>query len=111
MGNRESFILDKSKIIMEVVKMVESSKMRIISEEEIPVKVARRSAEWIDLFKKIPKGKAWETSEEELKVTASSVKLMVKRLIDRGLLPDSYHVIQRTKPDGKKIIYIANSAK
>jgi len=91
--------------------MTEPIKMRIISEEEVPGKIAKRSAEWLEMFKKIPKGKAWETSEEELKVTMSSVKVMVKRLIEKGHLPDSYRVIQRTKPNGKKIIYVINSAK
>lgn len=82
----------------------------MIGEEEIPGRVRRRTAQWLRLLKKIPRGKAMVTSEKELGVKASSVKLIVDRYVKNNLLPKGYNVITRTT-GGALTIYIVNSAK
>jgi len=86
-------------------------KMRLIDEKEVPGRIKRKSAEWLELLKKIPKGKVWVITEEEAGVKATSIKTMVNRLKAIGELPDSYKAIQRTGKGGKVTIYIINSAK
>jgi len=83
--------------------------MRLIDEKEVPGKIKKKSAEWLELFKKIPKGKAWVITEEEAGVKATSIKTMLNRLKGIGELPDSYKAVQRTGKGGKVTIYIINS--
>lgn len=84
--------------------------MRLINEEKIPGRIKKKSAEWLKMFLKIPKGKAWVVTEEEAGVKATSIKTMVNRLKAIGELPSSYKAIQRTRKDGKVTIYVINSA-
>ena len=48
--------------------------MHLIDEKEVPGRIKRKSAEWLELFKKIPKGKAWVITEEEAGVKAKKAK-------------------------------------
>jgi len=84
--------------------------MRFIGVDQIPRKRAKRTEEWLVLLKKIPKGKAWVTTEKELGVSAVSVKTIVNRYVRNGLIPKGYKVMQRTV-DGKLTIYILNESK
>jgi len=84
--------------------------MRLIDEKAIPGRMKKKSAEWLKVFLKIPKGKAWAVTEEEAGVKAVSIKTMVNRLKKIGELPSSYKAIQRTRKNGKVTIYVINSA-
>jgi len=83
--------------------------MRLIDEKAIPGRIKKKSAEWLKVFLKIPKGKAWAITEEEVGVKAVSIKTMVNRLKQIGELPSSYKAIQRTRKNGKITIYVINS--
>lgn len=85
-------------------------KMQIIDEKDIPMRIKRKSAEWLEMFLKIPKGKAWVLTEEEAGVKAVSIKSAVNRLKAIGELPDSYRAIQRTGKGRKVVVYILNAA-
>lgn len=84
--------------------------LKFISEDALPVKMKRRSLEWLKLLKKIPEGQAMVTSPKELGVSGSSIKIMVARLRRTGQLSSNYYVTQRTMGD-KTTIYIVHSAK
>ena len=84
--------------------------MRLINEKAIPGRIKKKSAEWLKMFLKIPKGKAWVVTEEEAGVRATSIKAMVNRLKRIGELPSSYKAIQRTRRNGKVTVYVINSA-
>ena len=83
--------------------------MQIIDEKDVPVRIKRKSAEWLEMFLKIPKGKAWVVTEKEAGVKAVSIKAIVNRLKAIGELPDSYRAAQRTGKDGKVTVYVLNS--
>lgn len=85
--------------------------MRLIDEKEIPYRIKKKSRQWLIMLKKIPVGKAWVVTEEEVGVKAVSLKSMVNRLKKEGMLSDNYVVSQRTGKDGKITIYVANSSK
>lgn len=89
---------------------MKQKKMQIIDEKDVPVRIKRKSAEWLEMFLKIPKGKAWVLTEEEAGVKAVSIKSIVNRLKAIGELPDSYKAAQRTGKDGKVTVYVLNSA-
>ena len=86
------------------------SELKFISEAEIPIKVKRKSVEWLNFFKQIPEGKALVVTEKELGVSGSAVKTMVARLKQSGQLSSSFYISQRTVGD-KATLYIVNSAK
>ena len=89
--------------------MEKAQKMRLVDEKELPIRMKKKSGEWLQAFQKIPKGKAWILTEEEAGVKASSIKIMVARLKKLGLLSNNYKVVQRTVK-GKITIYVINSA-
>ena len=88
--------------------MEKASKMRLINENELPIRMKKKGAEWLQAFQKIPLGKAWVLTEEEAGVKASSVKIMLARLVKLGMLPKNFKVRQRTVK-GKVTIYVINS--
>lgn len=79
-------------------------------EDKVPVRITTRSEEWASFLKKIPQGKAFETSRKELGVTASSIKSTIDRLMTTGQLPSTYYIRQHKAKDGTDKIYIVNSA-
>jgi hypothetical protein len=87
------------------------SNLKLIEEHDMPC--ARRSKkaydQWLENILKIPKGKAWIMSEDEAGSYAA-VRMMVKSLKQKGRLPLNIIVRLRTI-EGKKLIYIVNSAK
>lgn len=85
--------------------------LKLIAEDELPIKVKRKSAEWLRFFIQIPEGKALVATEKELGVTGTSVKAMVARLIQRKQLPSTFYVSQRTGDDNKVTLYIVHAAK
>lgn len=89
--------------------MERTQKMRIIDEKEIPVKIKKRGDQWLQLFLKIPLGKAWVVTEEEAGVKATSVRMMVTRLQKIGELSSNYRTMTRTVK-GKVTVYVINSA-
>jgi hypothetical protein len=82
--------------------------MKLIDENEIPGKLKRKGNEWLEILRKIPKGKAWAVTEEEAGIKAVSMRMMVTRLKKIGELPSNYKTMQRTVK-GKVTIYIINS--
>ncbi len=84
--------------------------MKLIDEDKLPVKIKKRTDEWVKLLLKIPKGKAWVVTEKDIPTSADNIKTMVTRLTSKGLIPKSFRVVQRTK-EGKTTLYIINSAK
>lgn len=85
-------------------------RMQFIDEKDIPVRIKRKSAEWLEMFLRIPKGKALVLTEREAGVKAISIKTMVNRLKAIGELPDNYSAIQRKGKDGKITVYVLNSS-
>lgn len=83
--------------------------MKLIDEKEIPGRIKKKGGEWLQVFLKIPKGKAWVVTEEEAGVKATSIKTIVNRLKDIGELSKNYKAIQRTIK-GKITVYVINSA-
>jgi hypothetical protein len=92
------------------VEKEKASKMRLINEEDVPIKLKKKGSEWLQAFQKIPRGRAWALTEEEAGVKASSIKIMVARLKKLGLLSPHYKVAQRTIKD-KLTVYVINSIK
>jgi hypothetical protein len=82
--------------------------MKFIEESAVPGRSNRKAEEWVALFKKIPKGKAWVISEKDLGVSATSVKTVVNRYMKDGRLPKEYAVRQRSKGDSITV-YIIHS--
>lgn len=83
--------------------------MKLIDEQAIPGKVHRKTEQWLNQLKDIPAGKAWAVTEDDLGVTPTSLKITVRRLVEKKLLPKTYRVMQRTV-NGKLILYVVNSA-
>jgi hypothetical protein len=89
--------------------MEKSTKMHLIDENEIPGRLKRKGNEWLQAFLNIPRGKAWTLTEEEAGIKATSVRMMVTRLVKIGELPSTYKTMQRTVK-GKMTVYVINSA-
>jgi len=77
---------------------------------EVPQKQFAKTREWLEVLKRIPRGQAWNTTEDELGITVSSMRISVQRYIKGGLLPKDFKVIQRTV-GGILRVYIMNGAK
>lgn len=90
--------------------MEKPSKLNLIDETAIPGRVKKKHAQWLELLKMIPQGKAYAVTEADLGVKAISVKTIVNRMVETGEIPKSYSVLQRTV-NGKITVYIVNSAK
>ncbi len=102
---------------MSIIKMVEESRkkgklklkfedLELVDESQVPIRT--RSWEYLDLFKKIDKGKALAIPAGA--ASASTLREAVKRLVQTGQLPSSYKFTVRKDGDGKEVSYIINSA-
>ena len=86
--------------------------LKLIEESDMPrAHVGRPSVygAWLEQILKIPKGQAWIMTEEEAG-SYGALRAMLKILKRKGRLPKNFVVRLRTV-DGKKMIYIVNSAR
>lgn len=90
------------------MKLEKTAKLNLIEESEVPGRAKKRSEEWLQLFKKIPKGKALVLTQDEYGVKPITVAYMVSKFKRTGDLPASYKAIRRTVK-GKNTIYVLNS--
>jgi predicted site-specific integrase-resolvase len=61
----------------------------------------------MELLKKIPKGKAMVTTEDEIGAKGGTVRSLVARYIKAGKIPPTFTVVKRSE-DQDETIYIIN---
>lgn len=88
---------------------IEIRQPTFVPEDKVPVRITRRSEEWAAFLKTIPKGQALVTTRQELGVSASSLKVTMDRLMEKGLIPPTYYLRQHKTREGKVEMYIVNS--
>jgi hypothetical protein len=80
--------------------------LRVIDTSEIPVVTQRRTEEWLELLRSIPRGKSVEGTEDSLG-TRESVYKIIKGYENKKLIPKGFRVAQRKKGE-TTFIYIIN---
>jgi hypothetical protein len=96
--------------LSKVAKDSNDNPFKIIDIDEIPTKTSRRRAEWLQLVKQIPPGKALVTTQKEIGARPASIATTLRRYVKEGLLPDTYKV-RRRRQGNTMTIYILNTGK
>jgi len=79
--------------------------VKIIDEEEVPQKVKR--ADWLELFRKLPLGKAMIITAEQ--ATPSSIREAMKVLKETGQLHSGFVFTAKKQDNGAYVSYVINS--
>ena len=85
-------------------KGIDLEHLTFIDATQVPAK-ARRYTPYRELLKRIKKGKAVVLSEEEVNI--DTARAGVRRLQEKGEFK-KITMVQRMRPDGKKVLYIVN---
>lgn len=84
-------------------------KFRIVDIDKLPVRLSRKTEQWVSLLKSIPKGKALISTEADMGVKTSTLTSILKEYAERGLISKGYRVSRRTTNSGVEV-YILHEA-
>lgn len=84
-------------------------KMRFVPVEEVPFRGYTKTSFFIEMVKKIPKGKSWLiTEDDKLGLNPLSIRATIKRYQKKGVLPDNYRV-STMSVNGITQVYVSNA--
>jgi hypothetical protein len=75
-------------------------KFRIVDIDKLPVRLSRKTEQWVNLLRSIPKGKALISTEAELGVKSSTLVSIISDYTGKNLIPKGYRVSRRTTSNG-----------
>ena len=85
-------------------KGIDLEHLMFVDESQVPVK-AKRYTPYRELLKRIKRGKALVISGDQANI--ETTRAGVRRLQEKGEFK-KVQMVQRTRPDGKRVLYIVN---